>query len=251
MRKHKAFTLIELLVVIAIIAILAAILFPVFARARERAQMTACLNNMKQLGLAVMQYTDDHEQVLPPSTNYNIPKGERAHIWTGMVLPYIKSEDVYSCPSVPGAGFARGWDERNKGTIGYTAATAIDASQAEGFPNAARLAAIREPARTPLFGDTPTGPLSGKYRGYVFDPYVSPTNPTDPRLSPPLIADTDLVKDSPLSPGELKPLYARHGGKGDNSGRVTLLFADGHAKAYTASAILAQEKGANLLWRFR
>lgn len=248
---RKAFTLIELLVVIAIIAILAAILFPVFAKARERALMTSCLNNMKQLGIAVMQYTEDHEQVLPPSTNYDIPSDHPTRIWTGIIQPYIRSEAVFTCPSVPGAGYPRNWDERNKGTIGYTAATAVDGRLKEGFTTAARLMSIREPVRTPLFGDTPAGPASEKYRGYVFDPYVSTTHPTDPRLSPPLIADTDLVKGSPLSPGQLKPLYARHFAKGDNTGKVTLMFADGHAKSYSAASILATNEGANLIWRFR
>ena len=121
----------------------------------------------------------------------------------------------------------------------------------EGFPTAARLSAIKEPVRTPLFGDTPHGPNEEKYRGYVFDPYVSETNPTDARLSPPLVADRDLVKGSALTPGRLKPLFARHFGAGDNSGKATLLFADGHARSYSAASILAQEKGANLHWRFR
>ena len=64
--KRKAFTLIELLVVIAIIAILAAILFPAFARARENARKTSCMSNMKQIGLGSMQYTADYEETYPP-----------------------------------------------------------------------------------------------------------------------------------------------------------------------------------------
>ena len=72
MRKRNAFTLIELLVVIAIIAILAAILFPVFAQAREKARAISCLSNMKQLGLAFMGYVQDYDETYPP-TDYDDP----------------------------------------------------------------------------------------------------------------------------------------------------------------------------------
>jgi prepilin-type N-terminal cleavage/methylation domain-containing protein len=73
MRNLRGFTLIELLVVIAIIAVLAAILFPVFAQARERARQTQCLSNARQLALAVQAYLQDHEEAFLPSTNYAVP----------------------------------------------------------------------------------------------------------------------------------------------------------------------------------
>jgi hypothetical protein len=86
----------------------------------------------------------------------------------------------------------------------------------------------------------------------VFDPYVGETNPRDPRLSPPLVADRDLVRElNHLPPSRLKPLYARHFATGDNRGLATLIFGDGHAKAYSAASLLAQDQGANLIWRFR
>lgn len=101
MRK-KGFTLIELLVVIAIIAILAAILFPVFARAREKARQTSCLSNVKQLGLAFMQYAQDYDERLPgffPAWGTNPdPPGSGCSWWQG-VYPYIKNYQVYVCPS--------------------------------------------------------------------------------------------------------------------------------------------------------
>jgi prepilin-type N-terminal cleavage/methylation domain-containing protein len=99
----KGFTLIELLVVIAIIAILAAILFPVFAKAREKARQTTCASNLKQLGLAFMQYIQDYDEKMPASNWYGGG-------WDCRVYPYVKSTGVYHCPddSTPQIGTATG-----------------------------------------------------------------------------------------------------------------------------------------------
>ncbi len=97
----QAFTLIELLVVIAIIAILAAILFPVFAQARAKARQAACLSNMKQLGLAIIQYTQDYDGVILPSARgTGTPSPTNPLVsWPSLIYPYVKSQGVYVCPS--------------------------------------------------------------------------------------------------------------------------------------------------------
>ena len=94
--RTKGFTLIELLVVIAIIAILAAILFPVFARARENARRTSCLSNVKQWGLAIMQYTQDYDEKLPGALKY---EGTAVVSWVTLLQPYARSTQMYTCPN--------------------------------------------------------------------------------------------------------------------------------------------------------
>ena len=96
MTKRRGFTLIELLVVIAIIAILAAILFPVFARAREKARQTACLSNVKQLGLGIEMYLQDYDEEYPP---YGGWVGSNLWCWPSSLLPYVKNTQVFRCPS--------------------------------------------------------------------------------------------------------------------------------------------------------
>jgi prepilin-type N-terminal cleavage/methylation domain-containing protein/prepilin-type processing-associated H-X9-DG protein len=112
MRQRRGFTLIELLVVIAIIAILAAILFPVFARARENARRASCQSNMKQLGLGMIMYAQDYDEKFAslsgPGLNdtpvasvggLNYNGSQYYHGWVAKIYPYVKSEQVYVCPS--------------------------------------------------------------------------------------------------------------------------------------------------------
>lgn len=96
-RTKIAFTLIELLVVIAIIAILAAILFPVFARARENARRASCQSNLKQIGLGIMQYTQDYDEQMPARIILSTPNAT----WKDLVQPYLKSTQIFACPSNP------------------------------------------------------------------------------------------------------------------------------------------------------
>jgi len=94
-RQSNGFTLIELLVVIAIIAILAAILFPVFAQAREKARQITCVSNMRQIGLGILQYVQDNEETYPPMF---YPEGTNTVLMSG-VQPYVKSKQVWYCPN--------------------------------------------------------------------------------------------------------------------------------------------------------
>lgn len=103
--NKKGFTLIELLVVIAIIAILASILFPVFARARENARRASCQSNLKQIGLGIMQYTQDYDEKYPlviqaaaGTATPNHPRG-----WADAIQPYLKSTQLFQCPSETGS----------------------------------------------------------------------------------------------------------------------------------------------------
>ncbi|RYG69274.1 DUF1559 domain-containing protein [bacterium] len=107
----KAFTLIELLVVIAIIAILAAILFPVFGRARENARRASCQSNLKQMGLGVLQYVQDYDERFPviSMSNTVAPYG-----WADAIQPYLKSTQIFKCPSYTGT------TGDNPNAVGYT-----------------------------------------------------------------------------------------------------------------------------------
>jgi prepilin-type N-terminal cleavage/methylation domain-containing protein/prepilin-type processing-associated H-X9-DG protein len=105
MKYKKGFTLIELLVVIAVIAILAAILFPVFARARENARRSSCMSNLKQQGLAMIMYAQDYDEHLTPlslsNTGIVLPDGSThsTALWFQMLYPYMKNIQIMNCPS--------------------------------------------------------------------------------------------------------------------------------------------------------
>jgi prepilin-type N-terminal cleavage/methylation domain-containing protein/prepilin-type processing-associated H-X9-DG protein len=120
-RIQKGFTLIELLVVIAIIAILAAILFPVFAQARESARKTSCLSNFKQVGLGTMMYQQDYDGTWPIWWN-GVDQGQvevtgKGRCWAGVIDPYTKNSQIRKCPSDPNPTPAGYPDQHMDGTV--------------------------------------------------------------------------------------------------------------------------------------
>ncbi len=162
---RRGFTLIELLVVIAIIAILAAILFPVFARAREKARQTSCLSNVKQLALGTMMYVQDYDEVYPYWNRYadaNVmpdapPKA---------VLPYVKNIQIFSCPSGTGSPSnvpQTGWSQYGRASIPYDfpgpasyayAWSGWICERARVGTSPLRMARVTRPAETILLGDS-------------------------------------------------------------------------------------------------
>ena len=173
--RRSGFTLIELLVVIAIIAILAAILFPVFARARENGRRASCQSNLKQMGLGLMQYTQDNNERVPvgcrPSSGTDTCTAGDT-VWMGIIQPYVKSTEIFTCPSadfegadyvaadsIPGqGGILRGsYAAGGAGSYVINAFNAGDialanGSKGPGAPSTAgagmKLSTIQEPTRT-------------------------------------------------------------------------------------------------------
>ncbi len=172
---RRGFTLIELLVVIAIIAILAAILFPVFARAREKARQTSCLSNLKQLGLGMLMYVQDYDETFvrsnfsgylnvapdPGNPTFNWREGTLWYkTWPTGILPYVKNSQIFLCPSTT---------YHNNGIAYGIPSGCIDRSgqYAEFFTRSVRLAELLKPAETIMigekFGGNPQYILSGIY----------------------------------------------------------------------------------------
>ena len=156
-RESSAFTLIELLVVIAIIAILAAVLFPVFAKVREKARQVSCLSNEKQIGLAEMQYAQDYDEVHVPYGNWTLGYG-----YDYAINPYIKGikeqRDGTEIKSNP--GWQRCPDDSLAHTNYGTTAAARSYSENDGpgyinGPSGVALAGIQVPASTILFAERP------------------------------------------------------------------------------------------------
>ncbi len=165
-RSARGFTLIELLVVIAIIAILAAILFPVFQKVRENARRTACLSNVKQIGLAVMQYEQDFDEKTPPGVN---PYGG-AEGWAGQIYTYVKSTDVFYCPDDGVTPRKNGAIPFNVSSYGYNSQISIastNPSAAGAVPDSVSLAAYQSPAKTVLLFEVQNSTGYDIARGYT------------------------------------------------------------------------------------
>lgn len=241
--KKRAFTLIELLVVIAIIAILAAILFPVFAQAREKARAISCLSNMKQLGLSLNMYAQDYDGTLMQTT-YEIPT-YKVH-WSYVVQPYIKNLQIFVCPSdsnpvtpnVPcGPTGVVGVDCDGQApkfsyVNNYNAIPAHDwlpASEA-AFEKPASLIVLAERRNT-----LTTGAVIGKWKGAGGLFATSTTHGTSKggsqicpgdsyRLTTKADAEAGLLTTSDKSPEVIRVKWDRHS-EGSNYS-----FFDGHAK---------------------
>lgn len=152
----RGFTLIELLVVIAIIAILAAILFPVFARARENARRASCQSNLRQIALGMMQYTQDYDEQYLTRQSNDGAIGSNPNAFSVTLQPYVKSTQIFICPSSPDgrADYTTGKDGRWKTLL-------VDGwqSEAEGAYGmntalyATSLAEVETPALTAMFFD--------------------------------------------------------------------------------------------------
>ena len=160
---RRGFTLIELLVVIAIIAILAAILFPVFARAREKARQTSCLSNVKEIMLGVLMYAQDYDETLPRMRTTNGPFNWV--VWPSAVVPYIQNDQIWVCPShrfnhcsTPGAWAYVQWHDYFPISYSYNNWNGQDAwAGYDGFNESGNLplAKIKRPAQVIFTGDGP------------------------------------------------------------------------------------------------
>jgi prepilin-type N-terminal cleavage/methylation domain-containing protein/prepilin-type processing-associated H-X9-DG protein len=171
----KAFTLIELLVVIAIIAILAAILFPVFAAAREKARQAGCSSNEKQIGLAIAEYTQDYDEMLPGRE-----MGNPGQSWRVTIYPYLKNIQVFSCPSNP--------NNKQLSNDGYTARSYACNGNDDNTPGltpmhangGAPISQIQYPAQLILFTESVDGwsdiPGSYNFNGGLFASHSGDAN---------------------------------------------------------------------------
>jgi prepilin-type N-terminal cleavage/methylation domain-containing protein len=267
---RRAFTLIELLVVIAIIAILAAILFPVFAQAKLAAKKSRAMAQMKQLGTGVFLYAGDYDDYFVPASNRATASDPAPAVWPPLVNVYIKNKEIFLSVDNSGATFADDWATRKNQDIGLSDATGVILDSTtppgaapqgtEGFGSAANFSQAEEVASTGLFANTPNGSNTAagiKERGYVFNPYNGADSPDgDYKKGLPLIADVDLcIKIAPdgtdytgRGAGALKPIFARYGANGKNDGMTPVIFADSHAKLFSAKYLNGFGK---VVWRFR
>jgi prepilin-type N-terminal cleavage/methylation domain-containing protein/prepilin-type processing-associated H-X9-DG protein len=199
-QQRRGFTLIELLVVIAIIAILAAILFPVFAKAREMARQASCASNLKQYALATRMYVDDHDELYPMSAYMEgslLGGCVATFYWS--VDPYVKNKQVTQCPSEPEA-------------MDIPAVFGVFFAPCPGTPRFTSYSTNLDLFVTGAFPGPPGPP-------------ISPVS--DAALSRP--ADTVMLHDGNVIQDQSQPVQARH------NSNFNAAFADGHVKAYHAT----------------
>ncbi len=151
MSRRRGFTLIELLVAIAIIAILAAVLFPVFSRARQKSQQAVCLSNLKQLLAAAALYNQDYDRTLVPARAGQAP-ASLGYSWCVLLQPYLKNQDILKCPLDPNGQTAkRTTDLPHSYGINYN--LTFNAGGFSSVPYTYRLSAVEEVSEKLLFFD--------------------------------------------------------------------------------------------------
>jgi prepilin-type N-terminal cleavage/methylation domain-containing protein/prepilin-type processing-associated H-X9-DG protein len=227
--KQRAFTLIELLVVIAIIAILASILFPVFARARENARRASCASNMKQIGLAVMQYTQDYDEKYPvqlqsnPTSNvspFTTATGVNVSNWALEIYPYSKSWKILTCPSaIPSTSTAPPTGNDSNSYLGNGVIFRHPTS------GGVSMAAVQEPAGTIMVQEYSLAVAASWVRPMA----ISTSNLTRYEY---------WLQGTSATPIGTSSTYDRLHFEGGN-----LLFADGHVKWKRQVSICASEFG--------
>ncbi|HEY0075962.1 MAG TPA: DUF1559 domain-containing protein [Abditibacteriaceae bacterium] len=229
--SRRGFTLIELLVVIAIIALLAAILFPVFARARENARKSSCLNNLKQIGIGIMQYTQDHDETVMP--HWIGPGGyPGTSRWMDLARPYIKNNQVFVCPSHANVRYVPN-DVNNPGSYTCSAAFWSEAPRTSmsilDHNEFVGLAEMESPATTFWLADARDDTMSNNWEFAL------------------LSADT-------LTQGTSGNLPSLNTGRSDIVGRhldtVNTLFCDGHVKSVKLTYLLERGGPSNLYYHF-
>jgi prepilin-type N-terminal cleavage/methylation domain-containing protein/prepilin-type processing-associated H-X9-DG protein len=224
--RNRGFTLIELLIVIAIISIIAAILFPVFAQAREKARQITCVSNEKQLSLAVLMYAQDADEYLPPAAidNPSNPNGPPV-LWPDQLLPYVKNVQVRFCPSDSGETVnSYGLNE-----LTFTDFTDYDPGP---YPSPNTLAAFQTPSATVMLGELGTGLIGPDQNTDCSDPANNCSNVTAPVFG----AYKLTVPDVPMNDQYDARPSARH------LGRANVGFMDGHVKALHLSDFYTGQK---------
>ncbi|MHB0999277.1 MAG: prepilin-type N-terminal cleavage/methylation domain-containing protein [Armatimonadota bacterium] len=222
-RRYDGFTLIELLVVIAIIAILAAILFPVFAAAKEKARQTSCLSNLKQLGLAIQMYVTDNEGYPMSSSPSSVSPRTR---WADHIQPYVKNTSVFLCQSITGSNILTKYfahDTRIRyGGYGYNYQYLGNSRIVfPVLPFTAPESIITTPAETIALSDT-NGVLSSTGMPTGDGVYV---------IDPPLPSMRGSGKPSGYYEANRAIPAERH------NGMTNITFADGHSKAMKLSRL--------------
>ena len=218
--KHFAFTLIELLVVIAIIAILAAILFPVFAKAREKARQISCASNERQIGLAFLQYVQDNDEKFTAGSNYGSG-------WAGAIYPYVKSAGLYRCPDDSHTQTAPNVE------VSYCMNDYIGDYGGGQYPTGCAMATLAAPASTDLLYEGDTG--NDQNGNPTVPNYFNPSSPSTDISSLAALADHNVYQ-TPIATGRHDPgatvstAFNNASTGGFRTGSNEYLMADGHVK---------------------